>query len=163
MVVAHIGVPVFVVGVTLVKLYDSEKDASMKEGDAANVGAYAFRLEQVASVQGPNYKAAQAKVTVSKNGRPLTTLYPERRIYAVQQQVMTEAAIDTGFTRDSYASLGAPVEGNAWLVRVQHKPFVDWIWGGCLVMALGGLLAAADRRYRVALPAAHAEAATGRA
>jgi len=148
MVVAHIGVAVFVVGVTLVKGYDSEKDASMKEGDVVELGAYAFRLEQVASVQGPNYKAAQAKVTVSKNGRPLTTLYPERRIYAVQQQVMTEAAIDTGFTRDLYVSLGDPVEGNAWLVRVQHKPFVDWIWGGCLVMALGGFLAASDRRYR---------------
>jgi len=148
MVVAHIGVAVFVVGVTLVKGYDSEKDASMKEGDAVELGAYSFRLEQVTSVQGPNYKAAQAKVTVSKNGRPLTTLYPERRIYAVQQQVMTEAAIDTGFTRDLYVSLGDPVEGNAWLVRVQHKPFVDWIWGGCLVMALGGFLAASDRRYR---------------
>jgi cytochrome c-type biogenesis protein CcmF len=87
-------------------------------------------------------------VVVTKDGRPVTTLFPERRVYAVQQQVMTEAAINPGLTRDLYVSLGDPVEGNAWVMRVQHKPFIDWIWGGCLVMALGGLLAASDRRYR---------------
>ena len=151
MVLAHIGVAVFVVGVTLVKGYDAEKDASMREGDSVELGPYAFRLEQVASVTGPNYRAAQAKIVVSKAGRPVTTLYPERRIYTVQKQVMTEAAIEPGLTRDLYVSLGDPVEGNAWLVRVQHKPFVDWIWGGCLIMGLGGLLAASDRRYRFAV------------
>jgi cytochrome c-type biogenesis protein CcmF len=148
MVLAHIGVAVFVVGVTLVKGYDAEKDASLREGDTVELAPYAFRLEQVVSVTGPNYRAAQAKITVSKDGRAVTTLYPERRIYTVQKQVMTEAAINTGFTRDLYVSLGDPVEGNAWLVRVQYKPFVDWIWGGCLIMGLGGLLAASDRRYR---------------
>jgi len=148
MVLAHVGVAVFVVGVTLVKGYDAEKDASLREGDTVELAPYLFRLEQVTSVTGPNYRAAQAKITVSKDGRAVTTLYPERRIYAVQKQVMTEAAINTGFTRDLYVSLGDPVEGNAWLVRVQYKPFVDWIWGGCLIMGLGGLLAASDRRYR---------------
>jgi cytochrome c-type biogenesis protein CcmF len=151
MVLAHIGVAVFVVGVTLVKGYDAEKDASLREGDSVELGKYVFRLEQVSSVTGPNYRAAQAKVVVSKDGRQVTTLYPERRIYSVQKQVMTEAAIEPGFTRDLYVSLGDPVEGNAWLVRVQHKPFVDWIWGGCLIMGLGGLLAASDRRYRLAV------------
>jgi cytochrome c-type biogenesis protein CcmF len=79
-------------------------------------------------------------------------MYPERRIYNVQEQVMTEAAIAPGLTRDLYVSLGDPLDAQGtWLVKVQHKPFVDWIWFGCLFMALGGLLAASDRRYRVAL------------
>ena len=149
MVVAHIGVAVFVVGVTLVKGYESEQDAHMKPGDTLELAGYAFRLERIAEVQGPNYVAARATLAVTRGGRAVTTLYPERRIYRVQEQVMTEAAIDPGLTRDLYASLGDPLEGGAWLVKVQHKPFIDWIWGGCLIMALGGLLAAADRRYRI--------------
>ena len=78
-------------------------------------------------------------------------MHPERRVYKVQNNPMTEAAIDTGFARDLYVSLGDPLGAGAWLVRVQHKPFIDWIWGGCLIMALGGLLAASDRRYRYSL------------
>ncbi|HEV2431233.1 MAG TPA: cytochrome c-type biogenesis CcmF C-terminal domain-containing protein, partial [Burkholderiales bacterium] len=148
MVVAHIGVAVFVVGVTLVKGYESEQDAKMKPGDALELGGYAFRLEEVTSVTGPNYRAARAKVAVSRGGKPVKVMYPERRHYAVQDQVMTEAAIDPGLTRDLYVSLGDPLEGGAWLIKVQHKPFIDWIWGGCLIMALGGLLAASDRRYK---------------
>jgi len=148
MVVAHIGVAVFVVGVTLVKGYEAEKDASMRPGDKVELAGHVFLLEGVASVAGPNYQAARAKVSVSRDGRPLTVLHPERRIYTVQQSPMTEAAIDTGFTRDLYVSLGDPLERGAWLVKVQYKPFIDWIWGGCLIMALGGLLAASDRRYR---------------
>jgi cytochrome c-type biogenesis protein CcmF len=106
----------------------------------------------VRDVRGPNYVAAQAKVVVTRDGAPVTILYPEKRLYVVQKMPMTEAAIDPGPTRDLYVSLGDPLEDGAWLVKVQHKPFVDWIWGGCLIMALGGLLAASDRRYRVALP-----------
>jgi len=153
MVVAHIGVAVFVVGVTLVKGYDHEEDAKMKPGDTLAVGRYVFRLDGVKPVDGPNYRAAQATVTVLRDGRPYRVLRPERRIYSVQEQTMTEAAIDTGLTRDLYVSLGDPLEGGAWLVKAQVKPFVDWIWGGCLIMAIGGLLAASDRRYRVTVPA----------
>ena len=87
---------------------------------------------------------------MSREGKPVTVLYPEKRVYTVQDMPMTEAAIDPGLTRDLYVSLGDPLEGAYWLVKVQHKPFVDWIWAGCLIMALGGLLAASDRRYRVA-------------
>jgi cytochrome c-type biogenesis protein CcmF len=148
MVVAHIGVAVFVVGVTLVKGYESERDANVRPGDSIALGRHAFRLESVDNVKGPNYVAARATVTVTRDGKPVTTLHPERRIYTVQEQVMTEAAIAPGLTGDLYVSLGDPLEGGAWLVKVQHKPFIDWIWGGCLVMALGGLLAASDRRYR---------------
>jgi len=163
MVVAHLGVAVFVVGVTLVKSYESDQDANMKPGDVVELAGYAFRLEQVANVRGPNYIAARATITVTRNGKTETVLYPEKRLYVVQNTPMTEAAIQPGLTRDLYVSLGDPLENGGWLVKVQHKPFVDWIWGGCLIMALGGLLAAADRRYRVQLPATRASAAEARA
>jgi cytochrome c-type biogenesis protein CcmF len=148
MVTAHIGVAVFVVGVTLVKAYESERDANMKPGDSVALGAYSFRLDGISDVKGPNYVAARATVAVTRSGKPVTVLHPERRVYSVQEQVMTEAAISPGLTGDLYVSLGDPLEGGAWLVKVQHKPFIDWIWGGCLIMAIGGVLAATDRRYR---------------
>ncbi len=150
MALAHIGVAVFVVGVTLVKGYESHDDLHLKPGDSASLAGYVFRLDDVSTVRGPNYVAARGHVGVTRDGKPVTMLFPERRIYTVQEQVMTEAAIDPGLTRDLYVSLGDPLEGGAWLVKLQHKPFVDWIWGGCLIMALGGLLAASDRRYRFA-------------
>jgi cytochrome c-type biogenesis protein CcmF len=153
MVVAHIGVAVFVTGVTLVKTYESDQDARMRAGDVVTLGNYAFKLESVDDVKGPNYVAARATVTVTKDGRPVTVMHPEKRIYTVQQMPMTEAAIDPGLTRDLYVSLGDSLGNGYWLVKVQHKPFIDWIWGGCVVMALGGLLAATDRRYRVRAPA----------
>ncbi|HZN85508.1 MAG TPA: heme lyase CcmF/NrfE family subunit [Burkholderiales bacterium] len=159
MVLAHLGVAVFVAGVTLVKGYESEQDANLKPGDSVALGPYEFRLESVRPVQGPNYAAAQARISVTRGGRPVAVLAPERRTYAVQDQTMTEAAIDTGLARDLYVSLGDPLPGGAWLVKVQVKPFIDWIWGGCLLMALGGLLAASDRRYRVSVPAAQRETA----
>jgi len=159
MVLAHLGVAVFVAGVTLVKGYESEQDANLKPGDSVALGPYEFRLESVRPVQGPNYAAAQARISVTRGGRPVAVLVPERRTYAVQDQTMTEAAIDTGLARDLYVSLGDPLPGGAWLVKVQVKPFIDWIWGGCLLMALGGLLAASDRRYRVSVPAAQRETA----
>jgi cytochrome c-type biogenesis protein CcmF len=148
MAVAHIGVAVFVVGVTLVKGYESADDVRLKPGESASLAGYAFRLDEVSTVRGPNYVAARGHISVTREGKAVTTLYPERRIYTVQEQVMTEAAIDPGITRDLYVSLGDPLGGDAWLLKLQHKPFVDWIWGGCLLMALGGLLAASDRRYR---------------
>jgi len=149
MLLAHLGVAVFVVGVTLVKGYGVEKDVRMAAGDVTEIGGYTFQLAGVGEVTGPNYVATRATMQVTRNGRSVTTLYPERRVYNVQQMPMTEAAIDPGFTRDLYVSLGDKLGANTWLVRVQHKPFVDWIWGGCVVMALGGFLAATDRRYRV--------------
>jgi len=150
MLLAHIGVAVFVVGVTLVKGYETEKDVRMEQGDTTEVGGYTFRLAGVAEVPGPNYVATRATMEVTRNGKSVTTLHPEKRFYNVQQMPMTEAAIDPGFTRDLYVSLGDELNATTWLVRIYHKPFVDWIWGGCLVMALGGLFAATDRRYRIA-------------
>ena len=158
MVVAHLGVAVFVVGVTLVKSYESDKDVKMKPGDSVELAGYVFRLDEVAEVKGPNYVAARARVTVMRDGKPLTVMYPEKRLYLVQNSTMTEAAIDPGLTRDLYVSLGDPLKNGMWLVKVQHRPFIDWIWGGCVIMALGGLLAATDRRYRFTLPAGHGAA-----
>jgi cytochrome c-type biogenesis protein CcmF len=150
MLLAHFGVAVFVAGVTLVKGYESEKDVRMEPGETVELGGYTFRFDGVRDAQGPNYVAAHASIHVSRDGRTVTTLHPEKRIYTVQNMPMTEAAIDPGFTRDLYVSLGDSVSATAWIVRVQHKPFIDWIWGGCLLMALGGAIAASDRRYRVA-------------
>ena len=150
MLLAHVGIAVFVVGVTLVKSYESEKDVRMAPGDTLELGGYTFRLEGVAEVQGPNYAAARGTISVSKGGRAVATLYPEKRIYRVQDMPMTEAAIDYGLFRHLYVALSEAVGPDAWLVRVHLKPFVAWIWYGCVLMALGGLLAATDRRYRYA-------------
>jgi cytochrome c-type biogenesis protein CcmF len=148
---AHVGVAVFVVGVTLVKGYEVEKDVRMAIGDTVSLGGHAVRLEGVQQVRGPNYIAQRGTFTLLKDGRELRQLQPEKRSYFSSQMPMTETAIDTGFTRDLYVSLGEALDpqGKAWSVRVYYKPFVTWIWGGCLLMALGGGLAAADRRYRL--------------
>jgi cytochrome c-type biogenesis protein CcmF len=154
MLLAHFGVAVFIAGVTLVKGYEVEKDLRMQPGDTAEVGGYTFRLDGFVQVPGPNYDATRGLVSVTRGDRKVAVMHPEKRLYHVQQMPMTEAAIDTGFTRDLYVSLGEPVEGGAWIVRIYSKPFVDWIWGGALLMALGGLLAVTDKRYRLARKAA---------
>jgi cytochrome c-type biogenesis protein CcmF len=150
---AHVGVAVFVVGVTLVKGYEVEKDVRMAVGDTLNIGGYTVRLLGVNEVMGPNYRAMRGDIELSKDASVLRHLYPEKRNYFSSEMPMTETAIDSGFTRDVYVSLGEPLDGNgaaaAWSVRVYYKPFVDWIWGGCLLMAFGGVLAASDRRYRL--------------
>jgi cytochrome c-type biogenesis protein CcmF len=150
---AHVGVAVFVVGVTLVKGYEVEKDVRMAVGDTLSIGGYTVRLLGVNEVMGPNYRAMRGDIELSKDASVLRHLYPEKRNYFSSEMPMTETAIDSGFTRDVYVSLGEPLDGNgaaaAWSVRVYYKPFVDWIWGGCLLMAFGGVLAASDRRYRL--------------
>ncbi|MGA7949686.1 MAG: heme lyase CcmF/NrfE family subunit [Thiobacillaceae bacterium] len=149
MLLAHCGVAVFVVGVTMVKGYEVEKDVRMETGDTAHVGGYQFRFDGVVPVPGPNYSALRGTIQVTRNGQPVTVLTPEKRNYFSQQMPMTQASISPGLTRDLYVSLGEPV-GDAWIVRVYYKPFVDWIWGGCMIMALGGFFAVSDRRYRLA-------------
>jgi cytochrome c-type biogenesis protein CcmF len=143
----HFGVAVFVFGVTMVGGYQEEQDVRMEPGDTVTVGGYQ-------DVPGPNYSAAQGAFEVSQNGKVSQVLQPEKRNYFSSTMPMTEAAIDAGFTRDVYVSLGEPLEGKAWAVRVYYKPFVDWIWGGCLLMALGGAFAITDRRYRLRVKAA---------
>jgi cytochrome c-type biogenesis protein CcmF len=131
-----------------VKTGEVERDVRMQVGDTTSIGALVFTFRGVRELAGPNYRALRGTIDVTENGKPIVTLHPEKRHYPATQSTMTEAAIDAGLTRDLYVSLGEAVEGNAWIVRVYVKPFVDWIWGGCLIMALGGLLAATDRRYR---------------
>jgi cytochrome c-type biogenesis protein CcmF len=149
MLLAHAGIGVFILGVTLVKSYEAERDVRLAPGETAELGGYVFRFDGATDVAGPNYQAARGVFIVTRDGRPVARMEPEKRVYRVQRNAMTEAAIDTGMARDLYVSLGEPVAGTtAWTARLQVKPFVDWIWGGCLLMALGGLLAASDRRYR---------------
>jgi len=147
---AHVGVAVFIVGVTVVTAYQAEQDVKMSSGDKVSVGGYDFRLNGVREVAGPNYRAVRAEIDISRNGNLLRTMYPEKRSYLASGNAMTETAIDTGIFRDLYISLGEPVGDSAWSVRVHYKPFVSWIWGGALLMALGGGLAVSDRRYALA-------------
>ena len=148
MMVAHLGIAAFCFGVVMVKTYEVERDVKMSVGDTTTVRGYTFTFGGVTERQGPNYMAMQGQMQVARNGGAPIEMRPEKRVYRVQQNPMTEAAIDAGVTRDLYVSLGEQVEGGAWIVRVYVKPFIDWIWGGCLLMALGGLLAVSDRRYR---------------
>ncbi len=150
MVLAHVGIGVFIFGVTLIKGYESSNEVRMTNGDSTSVAGYEFKLLGVEEIRGPNYIAARARMDVSRNGSLVTTLAPEKRMYMVQRMPMTEAAIDAGLFRDLYVSMGEQLEDGTWVVRVQHKPLVAWLWGGCLLMALGGFLAASDRRYRLA-------------
>jgi len=150
---AHVGVAAFVVGVAMVSGYQVEKDVKMEVGDTVAVGGYTFRFDGVREENGPNYTAMVGDIALMKNGKTLRKMNPEKRSYVSSAMPMTEAAIDAGFTRDVYVSLGEAIDKDrpdaAWAVRVYYKPFVDWIWGGCVLMALGGLLAMSDRRYRV--------------
>ena len=158
MLAAHAGIGVFVIGVTLVKGYEDGADASLAAGQTAALGNYSFTLERLEDIRGPNYDAVRATFAVRESGVRLATLYPEKRLYRAQQSVMTEAAIERGFTRDLYVALGEQTGSGRWVVRLQHKPFVGWIWSGCLIIALGGALAAGDRRYRMARQRAAATA-----
>jgi cytochrome c-type biogenesis protein CcmF len=147
---AHLGIAVITVGITMVKSYEVERDVRMGLNDSVTIENYSFELVGVSDVNGPNYKAIRGDVKVTKDGKYLEMLYPEKRKYFSSAMPMTEAGIDSGFFRDLYVSLGEPIEGERlqWSVRVFYKPFVSWLWYGAILMVLGGLLAVSDRRYR---------------
>jgi cytochrome c-type biogenesis protein CcmF len=147
---AHLGMAVLVVGVTGVKSFEVERDVRMGLGDEVSIAPYTFRLVGMKDVRGPNYQAARAEVEVLRNGQRLEVLWPEKRRYVSSAMPMTEAAIDSGFMRDLYVSMGDRLEGDRpeWSMRVYYKPFVPWLWGGVLLMVFGGVAAALDRRYR---------------
>ncbi len=148
MALAHAGVGAFVLGVTLVKGYEVERDVKMTLGDSVSVAGHEFTFQGVEEFEGPNYVGVRGTLRVQRDGGTPFVMTPEKRSYKVQQSPMTEAAIDSGLWRDLYVSLGEPLDADTWTVRLYHKPFVGWIWGGALMMALGGLVALADRRYR---------------
>jgi cytochrome c-type biogenesis protein CcmF len=147
---AHLGVAVFIAGVTVVTSYQTERDVKMNVGDTVTVGGYLFQLKNLSRVQGPNYEAMRADIEISKDGPPFAVMHPEKRAFTAAQNVTSETAIDRSIWRDLYLSLGDEVEGGAWTVRVYHKPLVNWIWGGALLMAIGGAFAISDRRYALA-------------
>jgi cytochrome c-type biogenesis protein CcmF len=148
MLVAHTGLAVCVLGVGLSSVYSVQRDMRMEPGDSVEVSGYEFKFVGVTQVQGPNYIAYRGEIVVEQQGAQVATMLPEKRNYRAGGQVMTEAAIDAALHRDLYVSLGEPLTGQAWAVRLYVKPFVRCIWLGALMIALGGLLAAGDKRYR---------------
>jgi cytochrome c-type biogenesis protein CcmF len=149
MLAAHLGVAAFAFGVSMVKTYETERDVKMGVGDTTEIAGYRFKMTSLRDVQGANYQAVRGTIEVSKGDSLLATLQPEKRIYRIQQNPMTEAAVDSNPLRDLYISMGEQLPSGQWIVRVQYKPFIVWIWGGCLMMMAGGVLALSDRRYRV--------------
>tara|TARA_B110000977_G_scaffold32552_1_gene43267 strand:- start:11004 stop:13034 length:2031 start_codon:yes stop_codon:yes gene_type:complete len=146
--VAHIGIAVCALGVGLSSVYDVQKDVRMVPGDRVEVAGYEFTFDNLSFVQGPNFGASRAQISAYKNDRLVAVLHPEKRKYEARNQVMTEAALDAGLTRDLYVSLGEPLKGDAWAIRLHVKPFVRCIWLGGLMIGLGGLLSVMDKRYR---------------
>lgn len=145
---AHLGMAVLAVGIAMVAAFTEHRDLRMAPGDSEQVGRYTFQFEGIREIQGPNYTSDQGVITVLKDGKPYSVMKPEKRLYTARGNVMTEAAIDPGLFRDLYVALGEPLEGGAWAIRLQFKPYVRWLWLGGLLMTLGGFLAAIDKRYR---------------
>jgi cytochrome c-type biogenesis protein CcmF len=152
MLLAHLGVAVFLVGVLLSESLSVTRDVRMAPGDVQTIGGYEFRFDGIKQTVGPNWHAEQATVEVSRDGKPFATMHPQKRTYP-HDQVQTESAVDAGITRDLYVALGEPMDAGdlqgAWALRLYYKPFVRWIWGGGVLMMLGGFVAAGDRRFRV--------------
>jgi len=149
MLLAHLGVAVFIIGITMVSNFGIEEDIRMSPGATKTVAGYRFQFDGVTSTTGPNYQAQQGRVLVFRGDKQIAVLKPQKRKYVASRQVMTEAAINAGLRRDLYVSLGEAVGDHGdWAVRIYYKPYVRWIWLGGLLMALGGVLALTDRRYR---------------
>lgn len=148
MLLAHGGVAVFLAGALLVEALNVQREVALAPGQSLVVGTYEVRFEGVDHQQGPNYVADRGHLRVFQHDRQLALLHPEKRLYASGGQVMTEAGIHARLNGDVYVALGESLGNNAWAVRVHIKPFVRWIWLGALLMALGGFVTAADRRFR---------------
>ncbi|KZY80825.1 hypothetical protein A3740_25775 [Oleiphilus sp. HI0068] len=151
MTLGHLGFAFSILGVTLVSVESEERDIRMAPGEQVSVSGYNFVFESLDPYTGANYQADRATVRVTSvaSGNEVATLHPEKRVYFSKNSPMTEAGIDAGLFRDLYIALGEPLTDGAWAVRIQIKPFVRWIWLGTIFMALGGLFAISDRRYRL--------------
>ena len=148
MTLAHIGLGVCVIAVSTVESYTVERDVALRPGETLALGRYAYRLDKIEPLEGPNYDGVRAEVTVLRDGQPLTVLHPEKRNYWVQRSTMTEAGIHTRWNMDLFAALGEDLGEGRWSVRAQLRPLIDYVWLAAGLMALGGALAASDRRYR---------------
>lgn len=163
MTLAHFGIAVFSIGISLTSLYSVEKDLRLDPGESAEIAGYVFTFDGVENVRGPNYLAEEGRLSVKRNDSDVTVLAAQKRDYQHQMGVMTEAGIDAGLTRDLYFALGEKLdEAGAWSMRIYYKPFIRWIWLGAFMMGFGGLLAVTDRRYRkVKVKSTAAESAVG--
>jgi len=132
-----------------VSAFSIETDRALQPGESIDIGNYQYEMRELRDVQGPNYFAREAVIEISRNGEFVAEVRPQKRQYLVQKSPMTEAGIDAGWNRDLFVALGDQIGNDVWSVRVQYKPMIRFIWLGCLVMALGGLIAVSDRRYRV--------------
>ena len=149
MVIAHTGIAITVIGITVVSNFSVEKAIKMAPGDVVSLSGYDFEFTQIGEKQGPNYMAHVGSFEITKSGEFVSMLHPEKRRYKVQGSMMTEAAIDAGLFRDLYVSMGEPLEDGAWAMRIQVKAYMRWVWLGAIFMSLGGLLAILDKRYRL--------------
>jgi cytochrome c-type biogenesis protein CcmF len=161
MLVAHFGVGIFIVGATVTTAFNVETGQAMSAGDRIEVAGYDFEFRGVSPVDGPNFSATEGEFIVRRNGDEVAALAPQIRTYRVQRNPMTEAAIDLGPTRDLFVALGEPLGEGAWSVRIQYKPFIGLLWLGALIMALGGLIALSDRRYRQPVAESRSRATAG--
>lgn len=159
--VAHSGLGVTMAGVAGLMAWEVEDIRVVDVGQSFDLAGYSLSLDDVRKVEGPNYAATRGVVTLSSGGKEISTLYPEKRFYPVAQMPTTEAAIDNGFFRDVYVVIGDPQEDGGWAVRTYYKPLANWIWGGAILMALGGVLSLSDRRFRVAASGARGRTADG--
>ncbi|MGO1295817.1 MAG: heme lyase CcmF/NrfE family subunit [Vibrio sp.] len=149
MLIAHLGLAISIIGIAMAQNYSVEKDVRLAPGQTFQLLGYQFRFDGLKGLRGPNYEGYEGEFSVSHDGKVFNTLFAQKRRYTVSNSMMTEAALDTGFTRDLYIALGEPIDNTqAWAVRIYYKPFIRWIWCGGLLMALGGLLVVTDRRYR---------------
>ncbi len=149
-VLAHGGLGIVIIGITGLLAWQIEDIRVAREGEPFAVGDYEITLDKVEEVEGPNYISTMATLTARRDGRVVSVLHPEKRVYPVEAMPTTEAAIDNGVWRDLYLVIGDPQQGGGWAVRTYVKPLANWIWGGAILMAFGGLLSLTDRRYRVA-------------
>jgi cytochrome c-type biogenesis protein CcmF len=159
MCLAHLGVGMFAIGASGVESYKIEKDVALKPGGSFAIAGYDFKFIDAINVRGPNYDAVEATVVVTRAGKTITTLKPQKRHFWVQQTDNSQAAISVNWARDLFVAMGNSLGENAWSMRIQYKPLVRYIWLGAIIMALGGLLAATDRRYRIKVPAEAAASA----
>jgi cytochrome c-type biogenesis protein CcmF len=153
MAVAHLGVGVFVIGIAGVASYKIEKDVSMGPGDSTSIAGYTFNFIGTDQVRGPNYQALEAHVKITRDGKPVADLHTQKRQFKVQSMPMTHAGIAVAWNRDLFVALGDELGAGKWSMRLQYKPLVRYIWIGAVIVALGGLIATLDRRYRVRVPA----------
>jgi cytochrome c-type biogenesis protein CcmF len=163
MAIAHLGIGIFVIGVTGVTSYKVEKDVSLGVGQSAEIAGYRFTFLGTHPVTGPNYEAIEGRVAISREGKPVTELRTQKRTYRVQRNPMTQAGIAVAWNRDLFVALGEDLGAGQWSMRLQYKPLVRYLWIGALVMAFGGLIAMLDRRYRRSATASPALAADARA